>query len=190
VAHSTRIAGSPVRRPTVVPRGPGRNRTASPRWNLCILARLAPRRNGYTFSEEPLGALPCRSVGLVCSVSTAFACIRLSLPPIHWLRSPRIHGLEPSTDIPAQRPIFAGTAPDRGLAALVANRSMGVVCSSNRRSHIANVKGGPIACHHPSREFRGHPQGSYGFAAARTAAKCSRPPQVQENPRCLIRSLA
>jgi glycosyltransferase involved in cell wall biosynthesis len=41
-----------------------------------------------------------------------------------------------STYIQAQRPMFAHTPADSGLAALIAKHSIGIVCSSNRRSDI------------------------------------------------------
>jgi hypothetical protein len=45
-------AGLPVRRPTVVLRGPGANRTAGPRCNWSILAHTAARTNVYTLAGK------------------------------------------------------------------------------------------------------------------------------------------
>jgi glycosyltransferase involved in cell wall biosynthesis len=44
-----------------------------------------------------------------------------------------------STYIQAQRPIFAHTPPDSGLAQLISKHSVGVVCSSDREADIQNA---------------------------------------------------
>jgi Glycosyltransferase Family 4 len=44
-----------------------------------------------------------------------------------------------STYIQAQRPIFAHTPPDSGLAALIAKHGVGVVCSSNDQTDIGSA---------------------------------------------------
>jgi len=49
VAHSTRIAGLPVRRPTVYHGRTRRRATQGPHWNLRILAHLAASGNRVTF---------------------------------------------------------------------------------------------------------------------------------------------
>jgi glycosyltransferase involved in cell wall biosynthesis len=102
----------------------------SPEMNKIAAENLIPFENhGELLEQDALPVLAeCDFVYAMYPSGFRFQGFRMTSLPIKL-----------STYIQSQRPIFAHTPPDSGLAQLISKHSVGVVCSSDREADIQNA---------------------------------------------------